>query len=86
MGARDAAPGGDRDAAGSTGDARILALTDLPRHSIPPNLGPRLAAVRVYTLADWRRLSHRRKRSIFGITIAHIRLLDALARRSSSGP
>jgi hypothetical protein len=47
---------------------------------LPEQLVPRLAAEGVHSLTDWRRLGHRRKRSIFGITAAHVRQLDALAR------
>jgi hypothetical protein len=70
--ARGAAPGRTGDAAGSglsTRDAR----------SIPPELTARLADAGVHSLEDWRRLTRREKRAIFGITRKMAAELDELA-------
>jgi hypothetical protein len=53
---------------------------DLLAGALPAHLAPRLAAEGIASLADWRRLSRRKKRSIWGVTAAHVGLLDTLSR------
>jgi hypothetical protein len=63
-------------------DAAPLALDAEPvaNGALPPHLAGRLATERIHSLSQWACLSRRRKRLIFGITAAHVRLLDQLAR------
>jgi hypothetical protein len=85
MRARGAAPlGGDQRAAfrstGDAGNSAPAATAPQPIEAIPAKIRQRLAAEGIHSLAEWSRLSHRRRGSIFGITVEHIRLLDALAK------
>ena len=49
---------------------------------LPAALSARLAAEGISDLAQWRRLSRQRKRSIFGITRAMAAQLDELAQEN----
>lgn len=51
-----------------------------PGPEIPEPLCSRLGAEQIISLRQWAKLSERRKRSLFGITERHRRLLDELAR------
>ena len=51
-----------------------------PEPEIPEPLCFRLGVEQIVSLRQWAKLSERRKRSLFGITDRHRRLLDALAK------
>jgi hypothetical protein len=46
---------------------------------LPPQIASRLAAEGIADLETWRQLSHRRRRSIFGVTRAMVAQIDKLA-------
>lgn len=52
--------------------------------ALPPHTLERLHAEGVYSVADWRRLSRKRRGAIFGVTKATVALLDAAARETSA--
>jgi hypothetical protein len=52
----------------------------IPADFIPARVITLLAAEGITTLEDWRRLTRRQRRGIFGVTASMIRQLDALAR------
>lgn len=61
-------------------NARPQPQPDIPEDQIPARVLERLTAEGIRTLADWRRLTRRARRSIFGITRATVEQLDELAR------
>ncbi len=75
MRAQGAAPGGDRDAAGSAGDTTTLSQLALPAHILR-----RLEGAGVISLEDWCALGHRRHQ-IWGVTRRTVERIDALARQ-----
>jgi hypothetical protein len=74
--AHDAAPGAV--AAPGHGLTSTVGARSIPE--LPPAILGQLAAEGIRTLGEWRKLTHRQKHAIFGITAAMVRQLDALAR------
>lgn len=71
-----AAPGG-----GTPGHRYIDgSASSLSRLGLSETIIQRLASEGITTLDEWLALTPRQRRSIWGVTIAHVRLLDRLAR------
>lgn len=47
---------------------------------LPPAIIARLASEGITTLEDWRRLTRRQKRALFGVVTSMVSRIDALAR------
>ena len=58
------------------GTARSIA------HALPPHIVERLKSEGITTVEDWRRLSRRARRSLWGVVPSTIRILDRLARQA----
>jgi hypothetical protein len=70
--------GGPRERRFSAGNVRTLPRQFATWADLPPALVARLAADDITSLKQWRALGRKRK-AIFGITAAHVRLLDEIA-------
>ena len=66
----------------STARAACPQFTEPEAAGIPAPLRGRLAAEKIYSLADWAALSPRRRRSVWGITRSMAKQLDALEREA----